>query len=260
MPASRKRPACWSSNPISTRKPRALSGGQRQRVAMGRAIVRKPAAFLFDEPLSNLDAKLRVSMRGEIKQLQKRLGTTSLYVTHDQLEAMTLADRLVVLNGGQIEQIGRPLEVYHSPASTFVASFIGSPAMNLVSVTREGTSLHIGGQVLDTGLMASMPGLVTVGIRAEDLRIALPGEPALTQKVDYIEELGAQRLVHGTVDGKKLTASLSPDIDIGETLSLTIDPARLHFFDAQTGKRLAQAFAPSEVRRERAGTLEMAAG
>ncbi len=124
--------------PYLDRKPRALSGGQRQRVAMGRAIVRKPAAFLFDEPLSNLDAKLRVSMRGEIKRLQKRLGTTSLYVTHDQLEAMTLADRLVVLNGGRIEQIGRPLDVYHQPASTFVAGFIGSPAMNLVRASREG--------------------------------------------------------------------------------------------------------------------------
>ena len=231
------------------RKPRALSGGQRQRVAMGRAIVRKPAAFLFDEPLSNLDAKLRVSMRGEIKQLKKRLGTTSLYVTHDQLEAMTLADRLVVLNGGQIEQIGKPLDVYHTPASTFVASFIGSPAMNLVQATREGTRIHFGSQVIDTGRMASMPGLVTVGIRAEDLRIAAPGEPSLTQKVDYIEELGAQRLVHGTIDGKKLTASLSPDIEIGESLSLSIAPERLHFFDADTGKRLAQPFAVSEGRR-----------
>ncbi|OBZ96911.1 glycerol-3-phosphate transporter ATP-binding subunit [Pararhizobium polonicum] len=232
-----------------TRKPRALSGGQRQRVAMGRAIVRKPAAFLFDEPLSNLDAKLRVSMRGEIKQLQKRLGTTSLYVTHDQLEAMTLADRLVVLNGGEIEQIGRPLDVYHTPASTFVASFIGSPAMNLLRGTREGRQLHFGSQVLDLGRPAAFPGQITVGIRAEDLRIANPGEQALTLKVDYIEELGAQRLVHGTVDGKKLTASLSPEIEIGESLSLSIAPERLHFFDADTGKRLAQPFALSEGKR-----------
>ena len=130
--------------PYLTRKPRALSGGQRQRVAMGRAIVRKPAVFLFDEPLSNLDAKLRVSMRGEIRKLQRRLKTTAIYVTHDQLEAMTLADRLVVLNGGMIEQIGTPLEVYNRPASTFVASFIGSPAMNLVDGVIEGGRLRIG--------------------------------------------------------------------------------------------------------------------
>jgi sn-glycerol 3-phosphate transport system ATP-binding protein len=125
------------------RKPRALSGGQRQRVAMGRAIVREPAAFLFDEPLSNLDAKLRVQMRVEIKRLQRSLGTTSVYVTHDQLEAMTLADRLVVLNGGNIEQIGAPIDVYDKPASTFVASFIGSPAMNLLDVAANGSGLAL---------------------------------------------------------------------------------------------------------------------
>jgi sn-glycerol 3-phosphate transport system ATP-binding protein len=153
------------------RKPRALSGGQRQRVAMGRAIVRKPAAFLFDEPLSNLDAKLRVSMRGEIKRLQRRLGTTSIYVTHDQLEAMTLADRLVVLNGGRIEQIGAPLEVYHAPASTFVASFIGSPAMNLVKGELHGDKLAIGPSVIGLNGFAPASGTVTVGVRAED---ALP--------------------------------------------------------------------------------------
>ncbi|WP_275787856.1 sn-glycerol-3-phosphate import ATP-binding protein UgpC [Pararhizobium gei] len=225
------------------RKPRALSGGQRQRVAMGRAIVRKPAAFLFDEPLSNLDAKLRVSMRGEIKQLQKRLGTTSLYVTHDQLEAMTLADRLVVLNGGKIEQIGRPLEVYHTPASTFVASFIGSPAMNLLKATREGTQLHIGSQMVALGRVPGCPGPVTVGLRAEDLKIAGADGPSVILKVDYVEELGAQRLVHGKVDGKKLTAALSPAIEIGETLRLGFSLDSLHFFDPDTGKRLSQPFA-----------------
>jgi sn-glycerol 3-phosphate transport system ATP-binding protein len=243
-----------------TRKPRALSGGQRQRVAMGRAIVRKPAAFLFDEPLSNLDAKLRVSMRGEIKQLQKRLGTTSLYVTHDQLEAMTLADRLVVLNGGQIEQIGRPLDVYHTPASTFVASFIGSPAMNLLRGTREGTQLHFGSQALEAGAMSALPADLTIGIRAEDLRIASAGERSLTMKIDYVEELGAQRLVHGTVDGKKLTAALSPEIEIAETIALTIAPSRLHFFDATTGKRLVQSPDASGPARQRATTLEPAIG
>ncbi|MBW9063362.1 sn-glycerol-3-phosphate import ATP-binding protein UgpC [Rhizobium herbae] len=243
-----------------TRKPRALSGGQRQRVAMGRAIVRKPAAFLFDEPLSNLDAKLRVTMRGEIKQLQKRLGTTSLYVTHDQLEAMTLADRLVVLNGGRIEQIGRPLDVYHTPASTFVASFIGSPAMNLLRATREGGRLHFGSQVLESDRLSALPTELTIGIRAEDLRVARAGEQSLAMKVDYIEELGAQRLVHGRLDGKKLTAALSPEIELSDTIALTIAPSRLHFFDVTTGKRLAKALDGLGGRREVASTLEAAIG
>jgi len=181
------------------RKPRALSGGQRQRVAMGRAIVRKPAAFLFDEPLSNLDAKLRVSMRGEIKRLQRRLGTTSIYVTHDQLEAMTLADRLVVLNGGEIEQIGAPLEVYHTPASTFVASFIGSPAMNLLKGELHGDKLALGPSMIDLAGLAPTSGPVTVGIRAEDLRLAGPGEHAMTVAADYVEALGSQRRVHGNL-------------------------------------------------------------
>ncbi|MEZ0002788.1 sn-glycerol-3-phosphate import ATP-binding protein UgpC [Sinorhizobium fredii] len=224
--------------PYLDRKPRALSGGQRQRVAMGRAIVRKPAAFLFDEPLSNLDAKLRVSMRGEIKRLQKRLGTTSLYVTHDQLEAMTLADRLVVLNGGMIEQIGRPLEVYHAPASTFVASFIGSPAMNLVKGVLEGGRLHIGTHAIDLGYPTPAEGPVTVGLRAEDLRPAAFGEQALAFRVDYVEELGAQRLVHGTVEDQPLTASLPPEAPLADQLAIAIPTNRLHFFSAENGKRL----------------------
>ncbi len=222
--------------PYLERKPRALSGGQRQRVAMGRAIVRKPAAFLFDEPLSNLDAKLRVSMRGEIKRLQRRLGTTSIYVTHDQLEAMTLADRLVVLNGGCIEQIGSPLEVYHAPASTFVASFIGSPAMNLVSGELHGNRLAIGPAVIDVqDPPASGP--VTIGLRAEDLRLAREGEPTLPLRVDYVEELGSQRLVHGQVGDQTLTAALPAEMSIREDLLLTIDPRRLHFFDSD-GRRI----------------------
>ena len=223
--------------PYLDRKPRALSGGQRQRVAMGRAIVRKPAAFLFDEPLSNLDAKLRVSMRGEIKRLQRRLGTTSIYVTHDQLEAMTLADRLVVLNGGQIEQIGRPLDVYHTPASTFVASFIGSPAMNLVKGELHGDRLAIGPSVLPLLGQALASGPVTVGLRAEDLHPAGPGEAVLLLKVDYVEELGAQRLIHGTVGDQVLTAALSPEIPLAEEMALAIAPERLHFFSLETGKR-----------------------
>ncbi|MEN3150473.1 sn-glycerol-3-phosphate ABC transporter ATP-binding protein UgpC [Neorhizobium sp. IRAMC:178] len=220
------------------RKPRALSGGQRQRVAMGRAIVRKPAAFLFDEPLSNLDAKLRVSMRGEIKRLQRRLGTTSIYVTHDQLEAMTLADRLVVLNGGQIEQIGAPLEVYHAPASTFVASFIGSPAMNLVKGELHGDKLAIGPAMIGLNGFAPTSGAVTVGVRAEDLRIARDDEEALPFRLEYTEELGAQRLIHGLVGDQQITAAVSPEIALSPDMRVAVDAKRLHFFSIDTGKRL----------------------
>ncbi|WP_128254254.1 sn-glycerol-3-phosphate import ATP-binding protein UgpC [Falsirhodobacter deserti] len=218
------------------RKPRALSGGQRQRVAMGRAIVRKPAAFLFDEPLSNLDAKLRVTMRGEIRKLQKRLGTTSLYVTHDQLEAMTLADRLVVLNGGRIEQIGKPLEIYHRPASTFVASFIGSPAMNLVDARIDNGTLSFGGLTVAVG--SAVNGPVTLGLRAEDMQVAPPGQAGMSMQVEYIEELGAQRLVHGMVGDQALTVTLSPAVPLTDVMQLTLPADRLHLFDAQTGTRL----------------------
>jgi sn-glycerol 3-phosphate transport system ATP-binding protein len=224
--------------PYLERKPRALSGGQRQRVAMGRAIVRKPSAFLFDEPLSNLDAKLRVSMRGEIKRLQRRVGTTSIYVTHDQLEAMTLADRLVVLSGGRIEQIGRPLDVYHRPASTFVASFIGSPAMNLVSGELHGSKLAIGPVLIDLGAVVPTQGAVTVGLRAEDLRLHRDGQGTLPFRIDYVEELGAQRLVHGLVGDQPLTVAVSSEIPLPETASLSIAPAKLHFFDSASGLRI----------------------
>ena len=223
------------------RKPRALSGGQRQRVAMGRAIVRKPAAFLFDEPLSNLDAKLRVTMRGEIRKLQRRLGTTALYVTHDQLEAMTLADRLVVLSAGQIEQIGTPLEVYHRPASTFVASFIGAPAMNLVKGTLDGHRLAIGSAEIDLQLAMPVSGPVTVGMRAEDLTVAAGAADGLADLpflVDYVEELGASRLVHGTVGGQGLTAALPLVTEITGQMRLSIAPEKLHFFSPDTGKRI----------------------
>ena len=224
--------------PYLDRKPRELSGGQRQRVAMGRAIVRKPAAFLFDEPLSNLDAKLRVSMRGEIKRLQRRLGTTSLYVTHDQLEAMTLADRLVVLNGGRIEQIGSPLEVYHQPASTFVASFIGSPAMNLMQGELYGDRLAIGPSLLSLRGYAPVSGPVTVGVRAEDMRLAEAGAEALVLRVDYVEELGAHRLVHGHVGDQPLTVTLPMEVALEDEMRLSVEPRRLHFFDRETGGRL----------------------
>ncbi|WP_319518795.1 sn-glycerol-3-phosphate import ATP-binding protein UgpC [uncultured Martelella sp.] len=234
--------------PYLERKPRALSGGQRQRVAMGRAIVRKPAAFLFDEPLSNLDAKLRVSMRGEIKHLQKRLGTTSIYVTHDQLEAMTLADRLVVLNAGHIEQIGTPLDVYHKPASTFVANFIGSPAMNLLSAELNDDRLALGYNVLNMTRDLPVSGPLTVGIRAEDLQVAdQPSAHTITARLDYIEELGATRLAHCLIGEQKLTAALSPAIPLGEEMRFSIDPDRLHFYDGETGKRVHSRSAPAEA-------------
>ena len=188
------------------RKPRQLSGGQRQRVAMGRAIVREPAVFLFDEPLSNLDAKLRVQMRLEIKQLQQRLGTTSIYVTHDQVEAMTLGDRLMVMNGGVVEQIGAPLEVYAAPASRFVAGFIGSPAMNFLDaeISADGASVLVGERRLDLAeprpREAKRP--ITLGLRPEHL---VPDEAseeaALHLEVELVEALGADTVVHGRMVG-----------------------------------------------------------
>ena len=219
------------------RKPKALSGGQRQRVAMGRAIVREPAVFLFDEPLSNLDAKLRNSMRGEIRILQRRLGTTSIYVTHDQMEAMTLADRLVVLNGGRIEQIGAPLEVYRRPASTFVAGFIGAPAMNILSGVQEGRAVGIGGARL--AALRDGRGRVSIGIRPEDFRRAgADPEGALSLRVDYVEELGATRLLHGRVEGQPLVAAWPAGEDVPEQVWLTVPPGALHLFNSDTGQRL----------------------
>ncbi|EFO32871.1 sn-glycerol-3-phosphate import ATP-binding protein UgpC [Roseibium sp. TrichSKD4] len=226
------------------RKPRALSGGQRQRVAMGRAIVREPAAFLFDEPLSNLDAKLRVQMRVEIKRLQRSLGTTSVYVTHDQLEAMTLADRLIVLNGGNIEQIGSPIDVYDNPASTFVASFIGSPAMNLIPVTADGEKL---GLQHGTGLSVANPfgkQSYQLGIRPEHLEVAEENAsgPAFEVKVNVIESVGAETYIYASFanGGPEIVLRVSSHSqhEPGEVLHLRAKEEDLHFFDAETGKRI----------------------
>ncbi|MBO0346521.1 sn-glycerol-3-phosphate import ATP-binding protein UgpC [Roseibium sp. CAU 1637] len=229
------------------RKPRALSGGQRQRVAMGRAIVREPAAFLFDEPLSNLDAKLRVQMRVEIKRLQKELGTTSVYVTHDQLEAMTLADRLVVLNGGNIEQIGAPIAVYDKPASTFVASFIGSPAMNLIETVSDAGGLKA---KAGTGLQGGNPGglqACTVGIRPEHLQVVEAGTPVgdgltLTVKVNVLEPVGAESYIYGTIDGGGAPVVIRIEshqtYDINAILTLHAAAKDVHYFDAETGRRI----------------------
>lgn len=203
------------------RKPRQLSGGQRQRVAMGRAIVRQPQVFLFDEPLSNLDAKLRAQTRLEIQKLHRELGITSLFVTHDQVEAMTLAQRMIVMNAGNMEQFGTPEEVYHSPASTFVASFIGSPPMNLLKNAPSGK-----------------PGTI-LGIRPEHLDVRSEGWEV---KVETVELLGAERLIYGRVHGEQLivrveegTHSPAPDAII----HVVPRPDRLHSFDAATGKRIA---------------------
>ena len=226
------------------RKPRQLSGGQRQRVAMGRAIVRDPQVFLFDEPLSNLDAQLRVQMRVEIKRLQQSLGTTSVYVTHDQVEAMTLADRLVVMHAGTAEQIGPPLALYERPATRFVAGFIGSPAMNfLPAVTTEaGVVLADGTKLprpLDCGKLAAGRA-VTLGVRPEHLAAA-GAEASLAVTVELAEMLGADTILHGRLgDGSLIQARLpgSEHARPGDRLPLALDLRQLHLFDRETGRRI----------------------
>ncbi|MEZ5648055.1 MAG: sn-glycerol-3-phosphate import ATP-binding protein UgpC [Alphaproteobacteria bacterium] len=223
------------------RKPRQLSGGQRQRVAMGRAIVREPSAFLFDEPLSNLDAKLRVQMRLEIKALQRRLGITSVYVTHDQVEAMTLADRLVVMNQGVAEQIGAPIDVYRHPATVFVAGFIGSPAMNFFDAEVQGQKLSLGpaGNLHLNGILTSQ-GSVTLGVRPEDLELSQSDGFACT--VELIEPLGADTLAHGKIDGQNrlITVRLpgNTTVQVGSRIKLQPVENRLHIFDRETGARI----------------------
>lgn len=207
------------------RKPAALSGGQRQRVAIGRAIVRNPEVFLFDEPLSNLDAELRVSMRLEIARLHRELDTTMIYVTHDQTEAMTLADRIVVLNAGRIEQVGTPQELYEQPANLFVAGFIGSPAMNLVALENAPKSL---------ASEMKRCGASTIGVRPEHLSVGA-GRSDTEMTVEAVEYLGGTRFVYGTMQGGSLIAELregdSPRIDDVMPLQLHLEQA--HFFDAQ---------------------------
>jgi multiple sugar transport system ATP-binding protein len=260
-------------NELLDRKPSQLSGGQRQRVAMGRAIVRKPKAFLMDEPLSNLDAKLRVQMRGEIARLQNRLGTTTVYVTHDQTEAMTLGDRVVVLRAGQAQQIGTPDELYNTPANLFVAGFIGSPAMNFfpAAVTEAGLRLPVGQVLLgDTvrSVLARNAGImnVIVGVRPEhfeDAALMDPHERArgLTfgVKADLVESLGADKYVYfstsgaaarsaqlaelateSSIGGNSFVARVSADSKAatGQTVELALDPTKLHVFDAETGVNL----------------------
>ncbi len=224
------------------RKPRQLSGGQRQRVAMGRALVREPAAFLFDEPLSNLDAKLRVQMRVEIKRLQRRLKTTSLYVTHDQLEAMTLGDRLVVLNGGRIEQVGTPMEIYARPASLFVATFIGSPAMNLLPLE---ALLSGPGAASHGALLHDLPsGTGIVGVRPDALRLEPPRAPHLTlaATLELFEAAGAESHLHVRLADSDqplvIRTAGQPTVAEGQRLHVHITRDALHPFHRVSGRRL----------------------
>ena len=227
------------------RRPRELSGGQRQRVAMGRAIVRNPKVFLFDEPLSNLDAKLRGQMRVEIKNLQRQLGVTSVYVTHDQLEAMTLADILVVMNSGVVEQIGAPLDIYEKPASTFVASFIGAPPMNLVHVSANGSGLQLkdGTHIGAEGLEIPTDG-AQVGFRPEDLEVATGNEKhagglLLDLVIRGVEPIGAESYVYGAIGGEQVVVRLAGRSmsQPGDHLRVIVPREKLHLFDA-SGKRI----------------------
>jgi multiple sugar transport system ATP-binding protein len=262
--------------PLLKRKPRALSGGQRQRVAMGRAIVRKPAVFLMDEPLSNLDAKLRVQMRAEIRGLQRALGVTTIYVTHDQTEAMTMGDRVAVMRKGVLQQVATPHELYRRPANLFVGGFIGSPPMNLLEATAAGGLLRLGSQLLEIGarpeLAAHEGRAVAVGGRPEDVRLAPAGTPgALPGRVVTVEDLGAELVVHIETDADpvltedvrelvadtdrtslqtlaaeakrrraRVVARLPAEtgVQIDDDVSFAFDAAKLHFFDLESGLAL----------------------
>ena len=229
-----------------TRYPRHLSGGQRQRVAMGRAIVRDPKVFLFDEPLSNLDAKLRVAMRSEIKDLHQRLRTTMIYVTHDQIEAMTMADRIVVMRDGQVEQTGAPLDLYDTPANLFVAGFIGSPAMNMFKGTLEAADRPAftteNGWSFDLrpspSLQAPAGRPLVCGVRPEHLRVARDGESGFEVTAKIVEPTGSETQVTATVNGGDIIALFRDRQTVrqGDTLRLT--PGQYHLFDAQSGERL----------------------
>jgi multiple sugar transport system ATP-binding protein len=234
---------------LLARKPKALSGGQRQRVAMGRAIVRKPQVFCMDEPLSNLDAKLRVATRAQIVQLQSRLGVTTVYVTHDQVEAMTMGDRVAVMNGGLLQQVDTPLRLYKHPVNAFVAGFMGSPAMNLLKARLSSDGVHVG-----TGTIPISPATreritdgVTVGIRPEDWRLANPQESAVDVTVVLTEDLGSEAYMYGSIpvaEGEDVSVVVKLErqyrFDRGETVRLTAAPESLHIFDAADGRRLSE--------------------
>ncbi len=238
------------------RKPGQLSGGQRPRVAMARAIIRVPRVFLFDEPLSNLDAKLRVQMRHEIRRIHNRIAATSVFVTHDQHEGMTLADRLVIMNKGTIEQVGTPEEVYDHPATTYVAGFIGSPAMNFLPgrISTAGRAVLLeGGTRLDISAAAALGHdglLVQVGLRPEQIAIAAPGQIGLPVRFDFAEELGSGRLYHFLHEDLPVTVHSDEKrrFAAGEPATLTVPQAAVHLFDAQTTKSLTAAAAIAAAR------------
>jgi sn-glycerol 3-phosphate transport system ATP-binding protein len=237
------------------RKPGQLSGGQRQRVAMGRAMIREPKVFLYDEPLSNLDARLRVAMRVEIRKLHQRLGATTLFVTHDQVEAMTLADRIVVMNKGVVEQVGAPAEVYGRPATTYVAGFIGTPGLNMLTgaVDKAASAVVLGdGQRLAYDRSRwpdAADGPVIAGFRAEAVRLlrsdadtAAAGAGELDGEFDFAEEMGAAQLLHGAVAGETVIAHVTghEHFEAGEPMRLAVEPKDVQLFDAATGRRLAE--------------------
>jgi sn-glycerol 3-phosphate transport system ATP-binding protein len=251
------------------RRPAQLSGGQRQRVAMGRALVREPKAFLLDEPLSNLDAKLRVQVRAELKRLHQRLGVTTLFVTHDQVEAMTLGDRIAVMADGNLQQLGHPQDVYDHPANLFVATFIGSPAMNLLKARAQSGQVTAG--ALQFGMAGVPDGDIILGLRPEHLRPAEDRQPSIEFIADVVEPLGDGILVHGTVDcqeGQAQTEATEPSLAPlpgssramvtakleshfrpapGERLRLGVIPERAHAFDARTGDAIATALRDSQT-------------
>lgn len=242
--------------PLLDRRPHQLSGGQRQRVAVGRAIVREPRVFLFDEPLSNLDARLRVEMRAELARLHRELGRTMLYVTHDQVEAMTLGQRIVILNQGRVQQIGTPLEVYYRPANRFVAGFIGSPPMNFIEGRIEQLDglrfVGEGGRVqlvLDATAWPELrPGqAVTLGVRPEAVTLAMPKQTAVQGRVETIEVLGAITHLYVRIGQTTVVAQVDAPQrpEPGQPISLHIDGARIHLFDAETGQALSCASATS---------------
>ena len=235
-------------DPYLERYPRELSGGQRQRVAMGRAIVRDPKVCLFDEPLSNLDAKLRVQMRSEIKALHQRLKTTTVYVTHDQIEAMTMADRIVVMHDGRVEQIGEPLELYDKPDNLFVAQFIGSPAMNVVNGSLRRANGHA---YVECGRVnwpiPPGPGAdgqaVALGVRPEHLALAGAGRESVPGEIIVVEPTGAETELLVQVGDAQITLVTTgrPNVNPGEKVGVAIDPGAAHLFDAKSGQRLATA-------------------
>jgi multiple sugar transport system ATP-binding protein len=238
---------------LLARKPRTLSGGQRQRVAMGRSIVRQPKAFLFDEPLSNLDARLREQMRVEIKKLHRDLGTTSIYVTHDQVEAMTLADRIVAMNAGIVQQVGTPIDLYERPANLFVAGFIGSPAINTLDgiLWRDGAywsvELASGNRIPAASLQQARDGqVVKVGIRPEEIQVVASGGAGFTSHVELVEPMGLGTIIHIRAgrDTLKIFVLERINYPIGTTIKFTLPASKLHIFDAETGQRLAESASP----------------